>query len=234
MKSRERMIIGVILLGTAIWLFSRQNDDRPSAMDPHSSHRIQQRPMTKPLPNSATPREDAVAKPTVRTPAASSAELDSLTRMSQMLFEFTRPTASLQDLVKDLENRRQEPLVSRNANAYTGEMAIVRTKNPLPGTRYFHAQYFSGAEGKGFVQHMSFEFRPGPSAMTEAVQAVRSAFTFGAPKVQRADYVQWALDSGYIVWIKKMGTEDLRDNPFNAYTSNDVGTIRVAIEAEIH
>ena len=31
-----------------------------------------------------------------------------------------------------------------------------------------------------------------------------------------------------------MNLEDLKDDPFNAYTQNDVGTIRMAIEMEIH
>ena len=32
----------------------------------------------------------------------------------------------------------------------------------------------------------------------------------------------------------KMDADDLRDDPFNAYGPGDVGTVRVAIEAEIH
>lgn len=152
--------------------------------------------------------------------------------MAEILFQFTQNRRSLKELLQDLQS--QKPLVVRDANPFTGEMAIVRTREPLPGTRYFHAQYFAGSDQDPFVQHMSFEFQPGPQAMSDAIQTVSGAFHLGAPEVQRDDYILWSLANGYILWIKKMNREDLQSDPFNAYTAADDGTIRVAIEAEIH
>lgn len=176
----------------------------------------------------------AAAASAVRAPANSPASPSSLEDMSRTLFEYTRPQSDIKALVEYLEKTRQEPMVIRDANPYSGEMAIVRTKSPLAGTRYFHAQYFADENGKGFVQHMSFEFKPGPNAMNEAVKSVQRQFRVQEPQIRRADYAQWSLSEGYILWVKKMDTPDLQDDPFNAYTPADKGTIRVAIEAEIH
>ena len=52
--------------------------------------------------------------------------------------------------------------------------------------------------------------------------------------MQTPDFVKWDLDEHRIIWVKKMGAEDLRDDPFNAYTAADIHTIRVAVEPEIH
>ncbi len=167
-------------------------------------------------------------------PDSTERERNALLEMAATLARFTQPNITLKDLVDYLESNRQEPLTTRNSNPYTGEMAIVRTQSPLPGTRYFHAQYFNGEDGEAFVQHMSFEYKPGPSAMADAVAAVQRAFSLGSPEAEHEGYVQWALKNGYIIWVKKMAPEDLKDDPFNAYTAEDAGTIRVAIEAEVH
>ncbi len=158
----------------------------------------------------------------------------SLAEMAGILFQFTQPGSQLKDLVYFLQNERQEPLVAHDNNPFTGEMAIVRTRKPLPGTRYFHAQYFSDEAGVGFVQHMSFEFKPGPTAMNEAISAVQDAFHLSSPESARDGYAKWKLDDQRILWIKRLEGDELRDDPFNAYGPGDNGTIRVAIEVEIH
>ncbi len=48
------------------------------------------------------------------------------------------------------------------------------------------------------------------------------------------DYVLWKTGNGRIVYVQKMALKDLKDNPFNAYTKDDVGTIKVAVELDIH
>jgi hypothetical protein len=82
---------------------------------------------------------------------------------------------------------------------------------------------------------MSFEFRPSPEAMNQAIQAVREAFpNLGKPSNESRDFIQWDLDqhsdSGYVVWIKRLSEEDILDNPFNSYTHDDIGSIRIAVE----
>jgi hypothetical protein len=183
--------------------------------------------------------ETQLEKIAQRSPQSSSAAdpvaLKSLADMSRTLREFSQAPTRIHDLVDYLRRTRQDPKVVADRNPYTGEMAIVRTANPLPHTRYFHAQYFSGGDEAGFMQHMSFEFKPSPDAFAQAVRSVQDAFGLGEPKFARDGYAQWSLDeSGYIVWVKKLSLDELRDDPFNSYTEKDVNTVRVAIEAEIH
>jgi hypothetical protein len=184
--------------------------------------------------NQTTLTADA-KKPAQNVSQDSAKEKSSLEDMSKTLFQFTRPDSRLGDLVQYLESSQQEPQVARNSNPDTGEMVIVRTRNPLPGTRYFHAQYFSDENQQSFVQHMSFEFKPSPTALNEAVETLQKNFPdLPAPKTRNADFVQWSVPGGYVLWVKKMTAEELKDDPFNAYTADDVGTVRVAVEREIH
>ncbi len=192
---------------------------------PHPPPRIRAKIPSSQLLTSTQTRQPAAIPPN---------ETTSLAMMTETLERFTQPRASVRDLVDYLEGTAQRPIATHNRNPYTGEMAIVRTEQPLPGTRYFHAQYFSAEDGSSFVQHMSFEFKPGPNAMDEAVLAVQKSFSVSTPSIRRNDYAQWPFKTGYILWVKKLAAEDLKDDPFNAYTTADVGTIRVAIELEVH
>ncbi len=178
-----------------------------------------------------TPQSPAVP---VRTLATTESEQASLSRLSELLAEYSKPAVRLKDLVQQLDKDGQAPLVTHDSNEATGEMAIVRTQSPLPGTRYFHAQFFNDGDYNSFAQHISFEYRPSPSALKEAIASIRRTFSLGEPEVSREDYAKWKLDDGHIIWVKKMAHEDLKDDPFNAYTEADIGTVRVAVEAEIH
>lgn len=168
--------------------------------------------------------------------SAASKEEESLKQMVLALSKYSQGGATFDDLIRDLQDSGQEPFIARDKNEYTGEMNIVRTKSPLPGTRYFHAQYFTDEKGERLLQHMSFEFRPGPGALEAARQAVYSAFpAVGSPTTELEGFMEWKLNDGYTVWIKKMEEENLDAyHPFNAYTKNDIGTIRVAIEEDPH
>jgi hypothetical protein len=166
--------------------------------------------------------------------AKSANPAESLKKMTGVLSRFAKPTAQVKDLIALLNEFHQEPVTTHDANPYSGEMAIVRTRQPLPGTRYFHAQFFNDQAGIPFVQHMSFEFKPGPTSFVEAVAAVREEFNLPEPQESRADYAKWNLPDGHIVWVKTMDHSDLAEDPFNAYTVADIGTVRVAVEAEIH
>jgi hypothetical protein len=143
---------------------------------------------------------------------------------------------SLEDLLKNLKTKNQKPIVSRQANPDTGEMLMIRTRAPMDGTRYFHAQYFSSqTPNEYFVQHISFDFKPGENSMEQAIAAVSSSFgDLGKPHRRTSQFISWHLDNNYVLWIKKMGPEDLQGHPFNAYGSRDVGTIKVAVEKKIH
>jgi hypothetical protein len=161
-------------------------------------------------------------------------EKESLTAYSNIMFQFSNPKRNKEELITILNEWNLKPLLKEDSNEDTGSMTIVRTEKTLPGTRYFHAQYFSDSNGQT-LQHLSFEFKPGPLAMKQAISVIQQEFKIQSkPTMKKDGFISWNKDDRYTVWIKKLTAEDLKDDPFNAYSPLDVGTIRVAMELEIH
>lgn len=159
----------------------------------------------------------------------------SLDQMSLILKDAVSGSKSLDHLIQKLRSSGQNPEMTRQDNGVTGEMTIVRTQNPPPGTRYFHAQYFKQQDNQRYVQHISFEFRPAPQAMNEAVRSITQNFSLGAPSESRDGFVQWELEDNYVLWIKRKALPDLKDDPFKAYDpEKDIGTVQVTVEQKIH
>lgn len=188
-----------------------------------------------PLETTATSishQEDPSLPPSAPLTAAETASATaSLKQMTSLLAAYTTQEKKLDELMAFLTQSQQEPYQIRDKNKYTGELIIVRTKSPLPGTRYFHAQYFVDEDKGPFAQHISFEFRKSPEAMEQAIQLVRETYPdLGAPMEESRDFIQWELPHGYVVWVKRLDQQDITNNPFNAYAPDDIGTIRVAIE----
>ena len=158
-------------------------------------------------------------------------ELQALSEMTKLLTSFARRGQSMNNLISHLKDRGQNPTLHPRANSDTGTLTIVRTEQPPKGTRYFHAQYFSQESGEGeFAQHLSFEYRPSPESFAQAEQTVSAELGGRKPEIERADFKQWDLGYGYVIWIKRLGSEELALNPFNSYTKEDEGTIRIAVE----
>jgi len=206
----------MVLLVLGVWLLKPGGP--PSAQMPVAhepiSHKEEPSHASKPL----NPTESANAK-------------TSLKQMTEILAAFTVQERKLSDLMEALKKAQQEPFQVRDSNQHTGEMIIVRTKSPPQGTRYFHAQYFTDENQQSFAQHMSFEFRPSPEAMDQAIEMVQETFPdLGAPMEETRDFIQWELPHGYVVWVKRLNHEDITNSPFNSYNQGDIGSIRVAIE----
>lgn len=164
-----------------------------------------------------------------------SEEKKSLAAMVGTLAAFGSSARSIDELIDYLKSAKQDPVIIEDKNEYTGSMFVVRTNSPFPGTRYFHAQYFLDESGKKFVQHMSFEFKPGPRAMQDALDTIQQSFkNLGKPAEQKADFALWNLGDGYVIWVKKQSAEDLENNTMNPSTDADIGTIRIAIEQNPH
>lgn len=162
-------------------------------------------------------------------------ERESVLFFSDIMSEVATSEISVEQIVERLVAKKVEPYKLRDENPYTGSMEVVRTKKTLPGTRYFHAQFFADDEGKQFVQHMSFEFHPGENSFNGVKAAIMKMFNItGAPKNERDGFVSWS-QGPYHIWINVQREEDMTNDPFNAYDKKkDVGTIRAAIELEIH
>ncbi len=230
----------ICIVGSAFFLLRRKAALQPdflAALQPTARPPtvLQGAQPETPKSTASTPVVPPPVAPPPLAPLAGSVEVsdqENMQKLASVLFEFSRPQRTFNQLIQYLRTNGQEPFVARDANESTGEMMIVRTKSPFSGTRYFHAQYFSDNGQERFLQHMSFEVPKGPQAMAQALQAVKTAFPgLGQAKVQSPDLLTWDAGDGYTVWIKRLKAEELRDNPFNAYTKDDVGTLRIAIEA---
>lgn len=160
---------------------------------------------------------------------------ESLTAFNDIMSEFATQNLDEENLKESLISKGLELVVAKDENKFTGTMTIIRTENSLPGTRYFHSQIFYGDDGKPFIQHMSFEYRAGKLAFAEAVAAAKKQFGLThKPSVQKDGFYSWNTSDGYVVWVKRMTAEDQKNDPYNAYSANDVGTIKIAKELEIH
>ena len=159
----------------------------------------------------------------------------SLLQMTRRIFPLATEQTQVKDIVQTLNKFKLDPKVNIDKNEFTGSLSIIRTNKTLPGTRYFHTQYFDEEEG-GIVQHLSFEFKPGAQSFEAVVKAVAEGLPENAEvTVSNSGYQGWRNIDGYIVWVKKLEESDLSaDDPFNAYSKNDVGTIRVVKEIDIH
>ena len=160
---------------------------------------------------------------------------ESLLDLAEITSTFANREVDVEALKETLTKRGLEVVSTVDSNPYTGSLTVIRTNNSLPGTRYFHAQIFTDENNKDFVQHMSYEYRPSENAFAEAVAAAKK--TFGLTKVadvRKDGFYSWNTDDGYIIWVKRMEKEDLKNDPFNAYTDADIGTVRTAKELEIH
>jgi len=147
------------------------------------------------------------------------------------LFANYQRIKSAKELAQELKAAKLNPVIARDANKDTGELAMVRTEDALPGTRYFHGQVFEDGKGMAHAQHLSFEIRPGKDSMEVATTLIKQNFRdLGTPLVQKDDYVMWRNRDGRIVSARKLDAEALRDNYFNAHSAEDVGTIWVTSE----
>jgi hypothetical protein len=161
-------------------------------------------------------------------------EKESLNAYSTIMRDFSNTKKSKEELIIILNKLKLQVIQKYDSNEDTGSMSIIRTQKTLPGTRYFHAQYFGDDQGQT-LQHLSFELKPGPNAMEAAKSALIKKFSLSQkPTMDKKGFTSWHQSSGYTLSIKQLTSEDLKDDLFNAYVASDIGTIRVSMELEIH
>lgn len=191
---------------------------------------------TPSAPKISAPQQQPKQSLPASAPTAAAEEVrQNVQAMTQVLFDYLSPNHKVTDLLLYLKQSGQEPYTSTSSNPHTGGMMFVRTKKPFKGTRYFHAQYVEGENGNIVPQHMSFEFMPGPQAMVMAEEALRTIQPqLGEPHDRTENFISWKLEDGYHCYIAKLDAEYIKEHPFNAYEPEDVGTIKIAVEMDIH
>lgn len=168
--------------------------------------------------------------------AVTKEERESLLGLTDIMSSFTLDEGhgGITSLVNSLKEKKLSPYLMKDENPYTGTLSIVRTKSTLPGTRYFHAQVFKDEQGRDFIQHVSFEFRPGPSSFDAVKAALMKEFNITtAPTIEKKGFAAWSVGP-YSVSVKEQTLEDFKNDPFNAHDKSDVGTVRGTAELEIH
>jgi len=143
------------------------------------------------------------------------------------------PQKSSSQLMEEMENLGLEPLASREKSL--SAPTIIRSSNSLAGTRYFHGQIFKSDEGTEHVQYLAFEFAPGPNAFERMKELALSQIDEKIiSEIHDEKMHVWKLANGYNVWVKILQKTDMDNDPFNAYSEKDLGTVRVVIEQDVH
>lgn len=172
-----------------------------------------------------------------KAPPLTQSEIASVQKFMNLAFRYASPTEKPSALLNELEALSLAPVATQDFNEDTGKMVIIRTHETLEGTRYFHAQFFEDEQKRTFLQHLSFEIRPSPDAMDQAIKMIEEKLGAKVVPLQAptSHYALYKAPGDYIVWVKRLEYEDLKDDPFNARDPNtDIGTLRVAIEKDIH
>lgn len=184
--------------------------------------------------SSPSPSKSNLQNTTTKQFQKSKIKKNHVAAMSLLLKQYSSPHFSLTDVIDDLESKKMDPQLLKESNPHTGTMYVLRTESPLPGTRYFHAQYFENKNREPYLQHMSFDVKPERNAFQNAIRTVKSIFSnLSAPKIVKPDFIMWPLRNGYNVWIQRLQQDQLAGDPYNAYDSDDVGTIKIALELDV-
>ncbi len=201
-------------------------------------------PGSSPVTEDPKKKKDLDKSATQDVPAESAdelADLKSLNFMLDILFDYSIgiPSKNVELLEKFLEASNLSPSVATESNPFTGSLTLVRNFKNLRGTRYFLAQYTGDDQDtkpKDFeLEHMSFEFRPGPKSLAFAKNAVQKRNPLnGKPYIERENLIAWQLMRGYHVYVMVLSEDDIDHNPYNVYFPSDVGTIKIAIEKDPH
>ncbi len=143
--------------------------------------------------------------------------------------------STIEDFVDRLKAHENDPTIDKQGDDSFGEVYSLSLKSAYPGTRNFYAQYESSPGGPPRARRISFELPPGLDNVKKA-QAVLDSVP-GLTKVvrQEDDFGRTQYDDGRHCWYKVMDEEWIaQDNPLHAYDKEDLGTVIVVCEEDIH
>lgn len=235
LSPQKKSLLGILAIGLLVGLgifFLRSDDNNHVEVETREGSKPVVMPSSTPE-TTQEPKQSFTQDTSGAQPAGDVKQ--NIHTMTRVLFDHLSPNRKATDLLLYLKQSGQEPYTSTSSNPHTGGMMFVRTKKPFKGTRYFHAQYVEGENGSIVPQHMSFEFVPGPEAMAMAEEALRAIKPqLGEPHDRTENFISWKLEDGYHCYIAKLDAEYIKEHPFNTYEPEDVGTIKIAVEMDIH
>jgi hypothetical protein len=223
---RWPLFIGILGLAFFVyWLKQKEQkiSERHFVTKPYQQPQLQSQSYARTTVNSKSQKQKSIPL-----------NVKNIQQMTQTLKQAALQS-SLQTTLDQLQKLQLQPSLYQDANPETGTLSVVRTEKPLPGTRYFHAQYFSGDKQKPFLQHMSFEIPPNKESLRVAAQAIKDTFgPLPQAHTQTANMIAWTWKGKYTVWALKLDKDSLVSDGFNAYTAQDEGTVRIAVELDVH
>ncbi len=227
----KRFIVTALLLALVTWSWREKSIEtkkvEPSLKGHFAAATSGQRfkPALKNVPSSTAP---VITSPTL----ISSYEPRTIEAFSDV-FKSSLEVSSPAALIRDLQRVGLAPNAARDFDPATGSMVVVETKNALPGSRYFRAQYASDEQGVYQLQHMSFELKPGTPIEDVIVQLNRSVGPLPSTSYADTQWKAWKLPGHYTLSIQKLNAEDVSETALHAYSRSDIGTLRVALEADL-
>lgn len=238
MKLRFLLLIIFILSGVLIFiLLKKKMSISPSSFAVHSLNTKNLKSPFSLGASSSAPQNSSRPKTSQKTliPEAPIPQRPKIAiiRMTSLLKKYSSTTWSLDHVIRDLDDNSFRPHLLTDSNPYTGHLMVLRTESPLPGTRYFHGQYFLDKNNRPFLQHMSFDIQASPAGFEDAIGIVKNIFgKLPKPSLHKKDFIMWPWKNGYNIWVQKLSFDQLKGDPYNAYESADAGTIKIALELD--
>jgi hypothetical protein len=255
MKPGSKLLLSTVI-GAAVVLFvlkqKNKQADQPSPNENISqlpSSQVSATPAQNSLPTSTTNSTQNLAttpsphKPNV-TPEDHSfypqgplsfQEVQSVNNIVKTISQAIAKRSNSTAFMQAVQALNLKPKFMDEGTTAVGSMITVRTHDALEGTRYLHAQFTGVKNNADYLEHVSFQIRPGSDSFQKAVE-ILNQFLPKNKKVKESssDYVLYNTDDGYVAWAKIATREDLKSNNYNASSKEDVGSVIVTIEQEIH
>jgi len=251
MKNNVNILFS-LLIGTALVLFILNQKNKQSEAD---SLNPSTAATNRVVPDSVKQKPAAVARvesphdminknkdqnqkeetPTLSEGPLSTQEIESINNIIKTISQTIAKKLNSNQFMKAIQALQLKPkFIDEGSNAL-GSMVTVRTHDALPGTRYLHAQFIGEKNNAHDLQHISFQIRPGSNAFQKAVEILNQYLPKNKTvKESDSDYVLYNTEDGYVAWAKIATREDLKANKYNASSKEDVGSVIVTIEQEIH
>ena len=250
MKSRFKYLIIVFACVVVLMIMMRPKKNSSSVWPQETQTTVTVAPNLISLPVSLTVATPQIVLNQPRSPALpkknemktelpggplSVEEIQSVNQIVKTIAQAISQKSNSQKFMKALLALQLEPKFIDQQETSLGSMVTVRTENSLEGTRYLHAQFAGEKNNADYLEHISFQIRPGSNSFQKAVEVLNQFLPKNKiTKESYSDYVLYNTFDGYVAWAKIGNREDLKSNKYNAFAPEDMGTVIVTIEQEIH
>jgi hypothetical protein len=188
----------------------------------------------KPKPSSAISPLKSKSKATQK-PVTSMNKKEGQKAMQETFREALKEESSIEELVTILKDFESLPSINREGDESFGHVYSISLKKAFPGTRNFYAQYESSPGSAPRVQRISYELPPGPESVIKAREFFDTIDGVERVVEEGEEFGRVQYKDGRHCWYKVMDEEWIaQPNPINAYSKDDIGTVVIVCEDDIH